>query len=329
MKVILSRKGFDSKMGGKPSPIINIDGKWKYLPLPIPYPVSDTIYDDIVLYNKYKISDVIEELVSEKIRKKNNINASDKCHLDPILELTKIGNKTLQPALGQSDQAESALKKCGVDKGDVFLFFGWYKFAKKNQEDKYQYFSKGDKDQLRELLGLEGRANNALLDKIISDGIHVIYGYLQVGEKYDLCDEGHSNIPEGLKCHPHYKFHQEYFSKSNKERKKLEPKLKTNTHNSIYAAASFLNNQKGIPGSGLLNYHKDLVLSHFDIPQSETYKKSQWKKDFFSCNNYTFTHIKQEKDYIQSPARGQELICKDNALQQWAINLIENHKQKK
>jgi hypothetical protein len=104
MRIVFSRKGFDSSAGGVPSPII--DNK----PISLPIPTnkrSTTTYGDIGL------GDVVERVTRGRLT-----NAS-LCHHDPMFEAG-------QCALGQTGAAQAHLHKNGVTIGDVFLFFGLF-----------------------------------------------------------------------------------------------------------------------------------------------------------------------------------------------------------
>ncbi len=102
MKLVFSRKGFDSSAGGFPSPIIN----GKPISLPIPYPSSK------VSYQLLNLGEIVEDLTNRKFVKK------DFCHSDPDLEMG---------AFGQVSSAQSHLHNQNVSSGDLFLFFGWFR----------------------------------------------------------------------------------------------------------------------------------------------------------------------------------------------------------
>ena len=104
MRIILSRKGFDSGAGGVPSPIIN--GRPISLPIPTGHR-STTSYDQLGL----------GELVEKVTR--GRINRSHLCHEDPMFAAG-------QCIFGQCGRAQSHLIRQGVTIGDVFLFFGLF-----------------------------------------------------------------------------------------------------------------------------------------------------------------------------------------------------------
>ncbi|GAA4642981.1 hypothetical protein GCM10023115_09410 [Pontixanthobacter gangjinensis] len=106
MKIIFSRKGFDSAAGGGASPIV--DG----CPISLPIPSgghSATTYGDLGL----------AELASQASRGK--IGVDDFCHHDPMF--TAAG----QCLFGQCSAAQTHLVNQGVGIGDIFLFFGLYR----------------------------------------------------------------------------------------------------------------------------------------------------------------------------------------------------------
>lgn len=153
MKIILSRKGFDSGSGGFPSPIMP-DGT--LLSMPIPEQGSNVHYKEL-FYNGMNYAEILAGL-----RKNKNQNFG-KCHLDPDIRRDVFKSnydinreKEWKPAFGQKDASLKHLMNQGVEVGDLFLFFGLFKQAEL-VDGKYQ-FVKGAKEK------------------------HVIWGYLQIGE---------------------------------------------------------------------------------------------------------------------------------------------------
>ena len=105
MKIVFSRKGFDSASGGAPSPII--DGRPVSLPIPVRNPRSETTYGDLGL------GPIVERAT------RGRLTAADLCHNDPMFESGRC-------AFGQTGTAQSHLANQGVGVGDVFLFFGLF-----------------------------------------------------------------------------------------------------------------------------------------------------------------------------------------------------------
>lgn len=104
MRVIFSRKGFDSSAGGVPSPLVN--GR----PVSIPIPTSDR---SVTTYGHIGLGDVVSTIT------KNRYSESSLCHYDPMFQGEKC-------AFGQTSAAQSHLANNNVGVGDVFLFFGLF-----------------------------------------------------------------------------------------------------------------------------------------------------------------------------------------------------------
>jgi hypothetical protein len=122
MKLILSRKGFDSANGGCPSPIL--DGL--LCSLPIPDSGAPTTYAEISSFNGSSIAPMVEDLTRGRVRR------SDRAHLDPDLRHDAIARTAeWRPIFGQAAAAQSHLARHEVGCGDLFLFFGCFRRAEK------------------------------------------------------------------------------------------------------------------------------------------------------------------------------------------------------
>ncbi len=104
MRVIFSRKGFDSGTGKCPSPIVG--GRAKSLPIPTHGPAPTTFAD-------LGLGDQVSALT------RNRLCGNDLCHDDPM-----FGDGWCW--FGQSGSAQGHLRKQGVGVSDVFLFFGLF-----------------------------------------------------------------------------------------------------------------------------------------------------------------------------------------------------------
>jgi len=104
MKIVFSRKGFDSSYGGAPSPII--DGRPVSLPIPESLP-SPTTYEALGL------GETVERVTRGRISRHAN------CHDDPMF----AGGHCW---LGQAGSAQGHLRNNHVGEGDIFLFFGLF-----------------------------------------------------------------------------------------------------------------------------------------------------------------------------------------------------------
>ena len=167
MKIILSRKGFDSSSGGGPSPIFP-DGRM--LSLPIPDKGSEIRYRDIKWEDR-NLGKIVSELTNRRV------SDSHFAHLDPDLcreSLPRADNWL--PVFGQTGAAQGHLRNQNVTVGDVFLFFGLFRDVVFESE------------HLRWRTGSKPR--------------HVIWGWLQVGEIFAV-DELDKRKYSWAKDHPH------------------------------------------------------------------------------------------------------------------------------
>jgi len=170
MKVILSRKGFDSQYGGYPSPILP-NGRMISLPIPS----NDNLtYNDLRVNNKQSYFELML-LLNPRIRLNRNWQKLENgiiCHLDPDINESVIKrDNSWKPLFGQINASQSHLSNHQVKEGDLFLFFGTFRKV----DDKYKYTSTPE--------------------------IHAFYGYFQIGEIKEI--NKNSSIPAWMKYHPH------------------------------------------------------------------------------------------------------------------------------
>tara|TARA_Y100000768_G_scaffold252042_1_gene191486 strand:+ start:345 stop:1148 length:804 start_codon:yes stop_codon:yes gene_type:complete len=123
-RIVLSRKGFDSKAGGTASPIFS-DGSLFSIPIPQKHK-SPTRYQDL----KFREKSGYEILQEASVKL---VHPHNYCHYDPLLT-EEIG------IFGQADAAQSELKNNNVGIGDLFLFFGWFKEFHKKGDDLHHLF---------------------------------------------------------------------------------------------------------------------------------------------------------------------------------------------
>ena len=166
MRIILSRKGFDSSNGGIVSPIFE-DGTM--LSFPIPSNDSDSFRD--LQYRGTFYADILKDL---------RYKGTEFCHVDPDLDQTKRRKEISGwiPAFGQIDSAATYLKNIGIKEGDLFLFFGNFHCVEK-KDGHYRYIRKSG-------------------DFYRDNDLQVIWGYLQVGKIIDEPSE-----QKKLWWHPH------------------------------------------------------------------------------------------------------------------------------
>ena len=166
MRIILSRKGFDSSSGGYASPILP-DGKMLNLPIPS--------WADELEFRKIRApgDKTFEQIINELCPRANT--AGQGAHLDPDL-VASARNRTQgwRPAFGTSMAPASHLDNQCVSEGDLFLFFGWFRHTK---EVNGQLCYSGDRK-----------------------GFHAIFGYLEIGEIIRVHEE--TQLPSWLQDHP-------------------------------------------------------------------------------------------------------------------------------
>ena len=171
MKIVLSRKGFDSSAGGHASPILP---NGTMISLPIPSPLDALAYSDIAidgdsgrLHRTY--ADLIRELdAGARLR--------GGAHLDPDLcAPARPRPRGWRPTFGQIGAAGGHLRNERIGAGDLFLFFGW--FRRTENVDARLRFARGEA------------------------GFHAVFGYLEVGVAIDAT--GRAPLPSWLRDHPH------------------------------------------------------------------------------------------------------------------------------
>ena len=107
MKIVFSRKGFDSAAGGGPSPVV--DGRPLSLPIPASGILSRTTYGALALGDHAARAS------------RGRLGADDLCHHDPMF--LPDG----RAILGQCGAAQTHLERQGVGVGDCFIFFGLFR----------------------------------------------------------------------------------------------------------------------------------------------------------------------------------------------------------
>jgi hypothetical protein len=169
VKIIFSRKGFDSQYGGVASPILP-DGSVLSLPIPSRYgrPLGDLAAANGPLHR------IVSDLTAGRI------TASTLVHLDPDLQADCVDRlPSWRASFGQVSSAQQHLVNQGVGTGDVFLFFGWYRRVE-THEGRWRYVP-GAPD------------------------VHSFFGWLQVGDvvKVDRDPVDLRVSSPWLRGHPH------------------------------------------------------------------------------------------------------------------------------
>ena len=222
MKIILSRKGFDSGAGGKDkdknelkvqdSIIVGND----LISFPIPED-SDVKYEDL-FYGEDDYKKILMDLGYDFS------NAYETCHLDPDLEYRKKRkDQKWEKLFGQAGTAAGYLFNTDeVTIGDIFLFFGRFREAKKI-DGEYTFIDKESKQ--------------------------IIWGYLQVGD-IKRGDEI-QNVSSKYDWHPHTK---EKYTKCKNSKNNTLFIAKT------YLELEGVESNK-YPGAGVLKYDPNRVLT--------------------------------------------------------------------
>lgn len=176
MRIIFSRKGFDSDTGKVASPIFP-SGALCSLPIPEPdSPAPLRRYGEI-WYGEQTLGPLVRDLTRGKL------GPYVKAHLDPDLDAAAIRPRPTgwRPLFGQSGLAERHLRNQGVAEGDLFLFYGWFRRVERDRvSGAYRY--------------VEGAPD-----------LHCLYGWLRVAERVTV--QGGA-VPTWAYDHPHWQDHQ-------------------------------------------------------------------------------------------------------------------------
>ena len=284
MKVILSRKGFDSGIGGYASPILP-DGT--LLSLPIPEEGADICYSHLKTQDGKTYMDIMKS-INEKVKygekKWKDLNEECSCHLDPDLRKGVIKRQTNWKSIfGQASAAQTHLQNNGVEKDDLFLFFGWFRNT----------IMKG---------------NRIVFDPKDKEGRHILYGYMQIGEKITVNKS--ANIKEWMGYHPHVA--------GNHDR---------SLNNTIYIERDNSSWNSSLPGAGIFNYDHSLVLTKKWQTRSKWQLPPAFKNVEITYHNNKSWKIEKGVEHFQSVGRGQEFVIEENAeIEEWVKCIIENNR---
>jgi hypothetical protein len=169
MKIILSRKGFDSSTGKVASPILP-SGKLCSLPIPETLTSENPLRYQDILYDGQSLGKLVHELTRGKIA------PATPAHLDPDINIASVPRLPGWKAVfGQADAAESHLQNQGVGAGDVFLFYGWFR-------------------RVEQCAGMYRYVQDA-------PDLHVIFGWLQIEQRIPVAQR--SRIPSWAGDHAH------------------------------------------------------------------------------------------------------------------------------
>jgi hypothetical protein len=287
-RIILSRKGFDRGSGGCPSPIFQ-DGTMFSIPIPENngHKVDEghVRFENLEKQGKYRFP---KELVTSSRSGKTLVGP---VHLDPDIRPGLRPQSISKDCssffiFGQDGGPQTHLANQGVSKGDLFLFFGLFRRA--TLVDDVASFDRSSKN------------------------MHVIWGWLQIGEIHHL--DLHGIVPECLRSatyHPHIHYRERI-------------------NNCIYVGTPSLSVCKKLGGSGIFErYDEDLRLT---TPQED--RCSYWTLPSFFVRA-GLTHNAPDKwdrhgEYIsgKTAGRGQEFVAKTDGIEDkvgnW-LNLLFRH----
>lgn len=328
--IILSRKGFDTAYGRCPSLIIN--GK-QMISFPIPedseqgrnatnkdtnYPKYSELTIKLEGIGEKSLKDLILESTGKTkktIFKDMELNKDDKgdnevrCHLDP--QLFNYHNvPDFVASLGQMGIAASLLNKYDVKKGDLFLFFGNFKFV----DDKLKPVSKKIKGKYVEYEVSE------------KEFLHCIWGYMEIGKV--VANPQHNEKDSYIQnYHPHMKYE--------------------SSENYLYIAADTLSDKwcpegyaKKLKGYGVFNFDDPLVLSPANDAEFKKHKeylesmkeriKERINDKEPKRNKWTILPLYVNNGIkTQIPVRGQEFVLFPNSIPDGENNItpecIENY----
>ena len=177
LRLVLSRKGLDSKEGGFASPILP-DNRLCWLPIP---GGQGTTYGELLCAD-VDVAEIVRSL------SRGRFDGESTCHLDPDLNRgAHARSRSWVGAFGQVGAAQSHLAAQGVGPGDLFLFFGWFRRVR---EGTAGWHYKPD-----------------------APDVHVLWGWLQVDRVIAL-GEGEA-APRTTLYHPHVAYRDCYPERNN------------------------------------------------------------------------------------------------------------------
>lgn len=268
MKIVFSRKGFDQESGATASPIMP-DGA--PVSLPIPRNRGRTYSYDDLFFNDRSLSSIIREL------KRGRFTIEDHAHADPDLDEGRLPRKQgWRPVFGQTGNDQSHLEYEGVGVGDLFLFYGWFRHAETSAGGSLRY--------------VRPRRD-----------LHVIFGWLQVGEVLPISGRSAEGLPEWLREHPHVATPDAF-----------------DLNNTVYVAADRLTlggNALPFPGGGTFSrFAPALSLTWNDSPNRSLWDLPRWfhpgpDKPPLSRHEAPWRwSFDEHRTILQSVPRGQEFV---------------------
>jgi hypothetical protein len=256
MKLVLSRKGFDSGSGGCLSPYNHDTGEYIWFPIPekVNSYSNQIRYSDVLVKNGYlsslkgsNLSEVYKSLKGMdrvKLRKNERVSIDDSelfAHFDPMLGtppwIVKNDSCKIGMGFGQFNAAPQ-LGNHNVNEGSIFLFFG----------------------------GFQSTSNRKIAG-------HYLYGWLKVKKRIETYEDCKKIIePYNLHHHPHI----------------TEAAFKRNKKNYILLPDQWLYEDLNIPGCGYFTTLNDSLL----LSSNKESNRATWKLPIFFYQNLTQVHLK-------------------------------------
>jgi len=307
MKLILSRKGFDSVYGGKASPIFP-DGAMVSIPIPVGKPTKSDPEISSLEFNNVNLGDLMIGLgASKKIGKQRvKLTRESSVHKDPDIypEFSNAGGEW-KAAFGQCGGPQSHLAHQNVEEGDIFLFFGWFRQV---QQVGHGYKYRPD-----------------------APDIHALFGWLQVGEVVHLNDSARQAYPEKRKRlierYPYLQQHPHVASRD-----------QPYPNNTLYVASDRLKvsgqHCVNLPGAGAFrHFHRRLQLTDSNGSSRKSWQLPAWfyPKDMRPALTYHGDPARwQERNgcaILKSVDIGQEFVLDTEyypEAREWVVDLIRN-----
>lgn len=284
MKIILSRKGFDSSAGGYPSPHLVDSGRLISFPIPEDEEVNSGVgYSDLRVDQNHTYLDLMEQLGIKKYSNGTYV------HLDPDINASVMQRKhpEWRGIFGQSSAAQSHLARKNIQVGDLFLFFGWFKDAVRTAAG-YKYVNGTHR--------------------------HVIWGYMQVGE-IEPIDKVRQY--DSWKCsHPHYMCRDRDMNTAYIAATSLS------FDNSIPGCGTFKYDDSLILTQAGQRKRSIWKLPRYFHPSMGT--RMSYHEDTYSMSGKQVWELHDNHCILQSVGRGQEFVIEGNIeVEKWAMEMIQ------
>ena len=256
MRLVLSRKGFDSGSGGCLSPYNHNTGQYIWFPIPEKVnSYSNKIrYKNILVKNEYlsglkgsNLSEVYKNYKgTNRVKLRRNEYASIDnnelfAHFDPMLGIPPLIEENEKWIIGKGFgqfNAAPQLENHDVNKGSIFLFFG----------------------------GFQSTANTKISG-------HYIYVWLKVKKRIETYEECKEILEQyNLNHHPHI----------------TEAAFNRNQKNYIFLPEQWLYEDLNIPGCGYFSTLND----HLLLSSNKESNKATWKLPNLFYKNLTQVHQK-------------------------------------